>query len=268
MTPPAAIPRAGAIVVIVASVALFALFTIANARVASADPSSPQEWTAPSAWLPAAGDVTFRGTASAGGNDFANRSLDVGYGLGGIASIELDADGDIHCATCSGTTPTPNYVSRATFRMGARQDQWFTGQPALVFGVQRTFSGSNGLQLSEGYLAASRVVSRFRLHAGVAAMSASATGRATMPATIRPFGAIEWTPPQYPKTTVVVDVMWQPQLEASTIDTQWLGGFGVRYQTFKWGAISLSVRERGTGATAEGLDKAAVIVRFDGTWSR
>ena len=131
------------------------------------------------------------GTASAGGNDFANRlGPGIGYGLGGIASVELDADGDIHCATCSGTTASPVYVSRATFRMGAPQDLLFRGQPAIVFGVQRTFSASDGVQLAEGYVVASRELGGFRLHVGGAAMSATATARDGLGTTLRPFGAI------------------------------------------------------------------------------
>ena len=57
--------------------------------------------------------------------------------------------------------------------------------------------------------------------------------------------------------------MWQPELATTAVETQWLGGFGVRYQARPWGAISLSVRERGRGSVPEGLDTAAVIVRID-----
>jgi hypothetical protein len=85
--------------------------------------------------------------------------------------------------------------------------------------------------------------------------------------TARPLLGLEWTPAQYPKTSVMGDVAYVPRLEraasGSRVALEWIGGWGVRYQAFAWGAIELAVRHR----QDEGLGDSTVMVRLNGVWN-
>src|ERR1051325_10009533 len=96
---------------------------LAAARPAAGDPVGSRVLTAPTAWLPEAEaqSVTL-------GLDHRRDGLAIGsYGLGGLAEIELGADTDIRACTDCTLRPTPLWLGRAAFRIGARQDAWFTG---------------------------------------------------------------------------------------------------------------------------------------------
>src|SRR3984885_1397065 len=122
-----------------ARLVMIAAAVLALGRVAPADPvvSPPvldHVITAPTAWLPAAGTVI-----AWGGLDHTGEGdIDVGYGLGGLAAIDVGADSDVRASERPNGTPDGVYLGRAGFRIGVGQDKVFTGQPAVVVGARTT----------------------------------------------------------------------------------------------------------------------------------
>ncbi len=229
--------------------------------VAHADPLLGRVMTAPTAWLPAAGQVTGTASANEAGLDHGGDGDGIiGYGLGGIAEVDLGTDTDVRrCpAPCSGKA-SPIFLGRAAFRLGARQDAWFAGQPALVFGVRTTLAGQ--AQVGEAYVVASRAIGPLRLHLG-GEIIAAGIGDAQIHRQVRPLGGIEWTPAQFPKTSIVADLMWDP-LFVSKPTLEYLSSYGVRYQTFTWASVELGVRHR----EATELGDTTVMVRVNAVWS-
>jgi hypothetical protein len=231
------------------------LATSANAR-----PVHDRVWLAPTAELPAEGDVL--GAISLdrhGGFDMTG-----GYGFGGIAELELAiANSDARlCDPCS-----PLERSTATFRFGAREDDLFEGAPTLVLGVQAGFDAhASGLHVTEAYIVATRHIAAVTLHAGVAA---TATGHDNSAATtvVRPLAGVELIPPAFPKTTLLADVSWQPKFTTTALTTavestsELAFAWGVRYQTFPWLAVELAVRH-----DASAFGDPDVLVRVTGQW--
>ena len=214
-----------------------AIIAIALAgRAAAADPAIDHVVTIPTAWLP--GEGVAIGSASL--DHRGGGSIVVGYGLGRIAAVELADDG-------------------ATFRLGARQDAWFGGQPAIVVGVTASLAGEP--RAGEAYVVASRELGALRVHAGVAALDAGQAG-ARLGATVRPLAGVELVPPLYPRTTLVGDVQWQAARVAPRPVARWILGYGVRYQALAWGSIELAVRVR----QDDGIGGSTVLVRVNGVW--
>jgi len=256
------VTRAAHIALVRIACVAIAIFAV---RSAAADPALPHVLTAPTAWLPGSGTVF----GTAGLDHRGDASIDVGYGLGELASVELDSDDDVRtCAMPPCTTDhraQPIRQQRAAFRIGAREDAWFIGQPALVLGVRESFG--SGPRVGEAYVVASRELGPYvRVHAGALAIDARdrAAGAKALGFTVRPTAALELTPPQYPKTTLLGDLSWEPRLEPAAPQPEWIAGWGVRYQALRWGAIELAVRHRET----EGVAASTVLVRLDGVWSR
>ena len=229
------------------------------ATSAQARPVHDRVWLAPTAELPAEGDVL--GALSLdrhGGFD-----MTAGYGFGGIAELELAiANSDARlCDPCS-----PLERSTATFRVGAREDDLFAGAPALVLGVEAGFDAhASGLHATEAYVVATRHIAAVTLHAGVAA---TATGHDNSAATtaVRPVAGVELIPPAFPKTTLLADVSWQPKFETPmpgtvTSTSELAFAWGVRYQTFPWLAVELAVRH-----DASAFGDPDVLVRVTGQW--
>jgi hypothetical protein len=215
---------------------------------AAADPVLPRVVTAPTAWILPEGAAY----GTAGLDHRGKGALDVGYGLGGIAAVELGADTDVReCAPCDTRS-----LAHAAFRIGARRDGW---RPALALDTLLTIGQTP--RVAELRLLASHVVGPLRLHAGVKALEARSAAGSVLGPTIRPLGAIELIPPQYPKTTLMADFSWLPRLDPAL---EWVFSWGVRYQALHWGSIELDVRHREN----EGLAGSTVMVRVNGVWSR
>ena len=245
--------------------------TVAFARVVAAEPPPLDHVvTAPTAWLPQAGTVV----TWAGLDHRADTSADLGYGLGGIAAVDIGADHDLRlcdgCDPTSATNPTnPTTIAlvRAGFRVGVRQDAWFAGQPAVVLGTRATFAGTRGARASDLYLVASRRFGGLRVHVGVDAMDARSTDHAGEPslgATVRPTVGLELTVAQYPRTTLMGDLTWVPLADPGMPRVESIGGFGVRYQSVRWAGVELVVRARG----GEGLGDATVVARVYGVFGQ
>jgi hypothetical protein len=223
-----------------------AIITIALlTRTGAADPALDRVLAAPTAWLPAEGVVV----GTSGIDHHGDTSIDLAYGLGGLASVELGRDDDVRGAA------TAIRENRAVFRLGAAQDEWFAGQPALVLGVSKSFASD--ARVAQAYVVASRVLGPLAVHAGAEVLAATNMTTAT-----RPLAGLELVPPQYPKTTLMADLAWLPVVSASS-HPEWLLGWGVRYQALAWGSIELDVKHR----EGEDLGASTVMVRLHGVWS-
>lgn len=237
---------------------------IAVARPAAADPTGARVLTAPTAWLPDAGTAV----AMLGIDHRGDGAAIVGYGLGGLAELELGSDTDVRACTDCTARPTPVVLGRAAFRIGARQDAWFRGMPAIVLGVRTTFAARghevHEPRASDAYLVASRDLGVVRLHAGVDALSASVDGvRAA--ARLRPLAGLEIRPSIYPRSTLLGDLAWEPTLDAkASPKLGWLLGIGVRYQAFDWASVELAVRAR----KGEDLGSSTVLLRVNAVLTR
>ncbi len=244
--------------------AITGLLVVLAARVATADPPPLDHVvTAPTAWLPAAGTVVAWGGLDHRGES----SLDFGYGLGGIAAVDVDFDHDIRaCDACDTTQPIPTItLGRAGFRIGARQNTWFAGQPALVFGVRATFTGTRGARVGDAYLVASRAFGGLRAHVGVDAMDVQSTDQAAEPtlgATVRPTMGLELTVAQYPRTSMLADLTWVPLADPGKPGVEAVGDWGVRYHSLSWAGVELVVRNRG----GEGIAESTVMARVYGVF--
>jgi hypothetical protein len=237
---------------------------IAAAQPAAGDPVGSRVLTAPTAWLPA--NETAAVTL---GLDHRRDGLAIAsYGLGGLAEIELGADTDVRaCADCT-ARPIPLWLGRAGFRLGARQDAWFTGMPAVVLGVRTAFAAHghavHGVAATDAYVVASRDLGVLRLHAGIDALAASVDGHRSA-AELRPLAGIELHPPMYPRSSLLGDIAWQPELDAARGPALgWLLGIGVRYQAFAWASVELAVRAR----QGEDLGGSTVLVRVNAMTQR
>lgn len=237
---------------------------VGSARGAVADPVLGRVLTAPTAWLPPSGAiVTTIGSDHRGAGTF-----DAGIGLGGIASVDIGLDTDLRgCVMCDPIEgdAKPLWMGRAAFRMGARQDAWFVGMPALVLGLRSTFATHgdtfDGARSTDAYVVASRSLGSVRVHAGAQVTEAAYGAReAHLEPTLRPVGGFEWTPAIYPRTSLLADIAWVPRMEPDDVKMEWLAGWGVRYQALWWGSIELAVRHR----EDEGLSQSTVLIRLNG----
>ncbi|MBA2540678.1 MAG: hypothetical protein H0V17_13655, partial [Deltaproteobacteria bacterium] len=241
---------------------VMALASVTFPRLADAeDPVTSRLLTAPTAWLPPANGVVVTTTLD---HRFDGSAV-VGYGLGGVGAIDVGTDTDVRsCATCDGDAE-PIFLGRAGFRMGLGQDTLFRGMPAVLVGVRTTFasSGSARVRVSEAYAVASRELGPLVFHGGAQAVDASADGD-ELGVTIKLIAGLEWTPGQYPNTTVIADFAHVPLIRTSTGPAlEWVAGVGVRYLAFRdWGAIELGVRVR----EDEGLGDTTVMIRLNGVF--
>ncbi len=239
------------------------LVVVALSRGAAADPVLSRVLTAPTAWLPPAGTTV--GTAGYG--RFGDGGMiNVGIGLGGIAAVDIGAENDVRGCTDCNEQPDPIWMGRAGFRLGVRQGMWGRGAPALVFGVRTTFAARGHTfgraRAAEAHLVASWVIGPTRVHAGVAALDAGYHDDISLGPTVKPLFGFEWTPREFPKSSLMTDVMWVPRLEPDAVRLERVIGIGVRYQALAWGSIELGVRNR----EDEGLAGTTVLVRVNGVW--
>ncbi|MBP6631339.1 MAG: hypothetical protein KA297_18020 [Kofleriaceae bacterium] len=234
---------------------LLALAVVLAASVASAEPEASRVIAAPTAWVPRAGAVN----ASLGIDHRGGALAVAGIGLGDLAHLELGLDGDVRLGDGS-----PLRLPRAGFRLGARPDAWFRGQPAVAVTVRTSFAAPStaaaaDVTVADATVSASRRVREVRLHAGLTAIDARyriggelirlGPGRPRL----RPTAGLEWTPPIYPNTTLVLDLGWAPDL-APTPTLRYLADLGARYRVYEFLTVELIVRHR------QGEDLAATTV--------
>jgi hypothetical protein len=238
-------------------------------RTAAADPVEARLLTAPTAWLPPGGALT----ATASADQLGGGSAFVGLGLGDLASVEIGADSEVRTCTRCSDPADERWFPRAAFRLGARQDAWFRGMPALAIGLKNTFA-ARGFgafrepRATEAYVVASRIIGPFRLHGGVAVIAAG-FGDFELSPQLRPLGGFELRIASLPRSTFVGDVGWSARLEQEPEPSPRRGprlealfGVGARYQFFRWATIELGVRV----PRDEGLAGARAMVRLNGVW--
>ncbi|MCX5748379.1 MAG: hypothetical protein NT062_38490 [Proteobacteria bacterium] len=223
--------------------------------------------TAPTAWLPPGGV-----TATTGLDHHGGTMLSGTISIGPFASVELGGDSEVRiCHGCGDTRPDAIWLGRATFKLGASQDQWFVGQPALAFGVRTTFAGKHDTRVAEAFVVASRDLGPIRLHVGASA-SDGRDERTTAPRrslrdelrALRPLGGFEWTPGQYPKTSLMGDIAWVPLVEDDAVSARYVTSFAVRYQAFAWSSIELGMNYR----EAEEIGDSTFFVRVNASARR
>ena len=216
------------------------LILVMMSRVASASPELDHVLAVPTAWLPGEGSVA----GTAGLDHHGNGVVEVGVGLGAISEVEVGVDSDARI--CDACTPdklaSETHLVRAAFRLGAHEDVWFAGQPALVFGVHATIG--DGHRIGQAYVVASKRLGLAALHGGAMVTDAAVADGPRMGLEVRPMIGAELTPPQYPKTTVLADFMWLTRFDPTTPALEYAFSWGVRYQALTWGSIELDVRQR------------------------
>ena len=267
-----------AIAIALAGVVLGAPDRAGADAVPGASLTESRVFTAPTAWLTPEGAITGSAGLDASSlvrpDHHGDGHLIVGYGLGGLAAVELGIDTDVRaCAGCDvqpDQRPVAIWLARAAFRLGAPQDAWVRGMPAVALGV-RTTAGSGNTRagalsfpeprVSEAYIDASRALGPVRLHAGAIAI-APGFGDRTLRPQVRPLGGLEWTPAQYPRTSLMGDFSYSARLETAAPVTEWVAGWGVRYQALRWASIELAVRHRDD----EALRDSTVLLRVNGIW--
>lgn len=260
--------------------ALAVLFVVLAGTAATAEPATvpraptaPRVVHAPTAWLQPAGQLH----VGLGTSHRLAPSVSAAFGLGDVAELDVDvSDRLIECAGCGEERDQTNlFAATALFKMGAATSaarDWRLGTALgfrKVFATRTVTAGGRDAELEAAqlYLVGG---GRWRGAAGVLELHAGAElfdarhGDAriehTLARTVRPTAGLMWTPPPYPRTTMVVDVSWAPEVKDGPPRLAWLVGWGVRYQALRWGAIELVVRQR----EDEALGDSTVMVRVAG----
>jgi hypothetical protein len=208
-------------------------------------------------------------------------SLDVDHRLGSGARasvsyghlVELSIAGDDHlvtCDPCSGITRVTSAVQQvhAGWKLAIRP----TSTIAVAAGVVVPFGSRDGATSAEAFAITTTTLGPVRLHLGASAWASrhtDARGAEIVDGGIglvRPMTGLEWTPTIYPRTTLLLDMQWLPQLGPTAAQTQprWLFAWGVRYRALAWSAVELAVKFH----QGDDLGGATVMMRVTARWPR
>ena len=197
------------------------------------------------------------GRASAGIGSQGDLWAEAATGILKVADLEITLGDEIR--KDGAVVPMPT----AQFRMGVAEKRLAPWQPAVALGFRRSLATIDGVDAAELWVAGSRRIWQFTLHVGGDLWDASAAGQVLhdrpVSSNLRPFGGLEWRPPWYPKTTLLGEWSWVPEITRGNIDMRWLGGFGVRYFAFDWLSLDLVVRFR------ESADPTVMTVKLNET---
>ena len=192
--------------------------------------------------------------------------------LGGIAALGMGYE-DRLMAGDDGKEAEVQDRRTIWFRMNAGAGHWFAQQPALDLTFQRTISDdTEGNDDGDAQAAELRATatqswrsSRFGvldLSGGVGlwevALGGERLSQRPFSSRIRPFAGLAWTPPSYPRTSLLVEGTFGPSVIAGQPRLDWRLGWGARYQVFSWSTIDLVVRNRQDA----GLAGSTVMVRL------
>lgn len=221
----------------------------------------PTAWTQPRTTLTAALDVDHRGTSGA--------RVTLGYAR--LVEVDLRGDGELWaCDPCAGPTRAVEPVRQPTAGWKLALRPWRDG--AVAAGVRVPLGSRDRVRASEAFVVLSQKLGPLRLHLGASTWASEhrgATGATIARAPtrgVRPLAGLEWTPAIYPRTTILADLQWLPQLGPTAAETapRWAFAWGVRYRALAWSAIELGVRHR----QDDELGGAAVMVRLSAAWPR
>jgi hypothetical protein len=241
----------------------------APGAVAPRPPTSPHVVHAPTAWLQPSGQLHL----GLGSTHRVDPSAKLALGLGGVAEVDIElTDRLIACPGCGATRAASNlFAATALFKMGAATRATRHWRLGAALGFRRTIATrriaaggrDDELAAAQLHLVTGARWRGLELHAGAELFDAL-HGGARLPSTasrrLRPLAAIAWTPPPYPRTTMLLDVAWSPEVKDGPPRLAWMVGWGVRYQALRWGAIELVVRQR----EDEALGDSTVMVRVAG----
>ena len=215
----------------------------------------PTAWIIPRTAVHVSGDVDHRLGSGARATLAYGRLVEVDVGGDGLVTA---------CDVCGGDARAPRPVQQTTagWKLGVRP--W--PGVALAAGVRVPFGRRGEGRATEAFAVASARLGQVRLHAGASTWATSHRGAdgGTLTqgalAGVRPLLGVEWTPDIYPRTTLLADLQWLPQLGPTDAETasRWSFSWGVRYRALRWSAIELGVRHRQDDA----LGDATVMVRL------
>jgi hypothetical protein len=217
----------------------------------------PTAYLAPEWGARASAGLGVHGSKVGGGNnvDFWG---EVATGILKVADLEVTLGDEIRANGNIVTMPT------AQFRMGVGEGRLSAWQPALAIGFRRSLATIDGVDAAELWVGASRRISQFTLHVGGDMWDAATRGGNTLhdgplADSIRPFAGLEWRPPWYPRTTILGEWSWVPEIDGRAVDLSWLAAWGVRYQAFDWLSLDLALRFREN----DKLGDTTVFMRFN-----
>lgn len=167
-------------------------------------------------------------------------------------------------ATAAEATSTRDVVM--WFRLGSQAKAWFRHQPALSLTFERSMRDTETRAAELRGTATDRWVSgragALELSAGVGLWEVAASqGRLSaepVTARVRPFGGVAWTPPAYPRTSLLLEGSYGPTVIGGRPRLDWRLGWGARYRAGAWSTIDLVVRNRQDA----GLAGSTVMVRL------
>jgi hypothetical protein len=222
-----------------------AALSVCATSIARADeppPTPPRLFHIPTGHIQPAG----RGHGSAGADHRGGGLFALTYGLGGVADLDVEVT-DRFVTADDDERPHAS----ALFKLGLGERQLGFWHPAAALGFRKSFAGQSD-EIAELFVATSTSLGPVNLHAG-----ANYWGGVEQ---VRPFGGFEWRTGIYPRTTLLADLSWAPDLDTNDPSLRWLGAWGVRYQAFAWGSIELGVRHR----EDQSLRDSTVFVRVNG----
>lgn len=194
--------------------------------------------------------------------------------LGEIAAAGLGYDDRLLVGATADDAEVQGRLSE-WFRMNVPAGHWWRWQPALDLTFQRTEaradedSDARGGQARAAELRATATKSWRSSAFGVIDLTAGLglweiagpdvrLSDQAIGARVRPFGGVAWTPPSYPRTSLLLEGSFGPTVLDGQPRLDWRLGWGARYQVFSWSTIDLVVRNREDA----GLAGSTVMVRL------
>jgi hypothetical protein len=217
-------------------IGIAAALAVGVALLACPASAQPRVVQAPTAWVAGRNSLF----ASAGVDHHAAPFAALTAGLGGVAELDLtlsDVSGEL--------TPT------ALFKAGAA----YRGRIGGAIGFRKSLARRGTAQ---AFVVASANLGQLRLHAGVEGWGVEGPmGEHELPG-VRPLAGLDWTPPIYPRTTILADLVWAPRADDPRLE--WVGSIGARYAPFAWASIELGFQVR----EHDLLDRPSIFVRVNG----
>lgn len=222
-----------AIVVAVMTVGVVARPGAAHAQPASptARPFAPYSLMAPTAEVPAAGGVEAGILLSR--REMQLRAL---VGLGDVAALGITAEvPSLFCETC---------LSALTTEFRLAQQRTFAGTRvgiANVVAIERKADDDRAKRNMRGQLVVSVQRRLWALHGGPLILA-----QPTVPLRVRPQVALQWRAPQFPRTTLGVELRWDgpAREDAQPPGAYWRVDWGVTYRAFRHWEVVLAVEHR------------------------
>jgi hypothetical protein len=187
--------------------------------------------------------------------------------LGGVAAVGAGYDDRLLVGDTAGDAEVRGRRT-AWFRLGVAAGRWFAQQPALDVTFQRSDGGDDGdaqfaaLRLGGTRSWRSQRFGSLDLTVGAGLWEVAGAGprlsAEALGERLRPYGGVAWTPPSYPRTSLLLEGWYGPSMIGGAPRLDWRLGWGARYQVLSWSAIDLVVRNRQDA----GLPGSTVMVRL------